>query len=138
MRCPACQTDNHDSARNCAECGAKLGSPDFPNAAMGTVYEGAPGTGGVPGGPLSSYEGPTMQVGAAPAAIPGVVPERIENYEILRNSDGALWELGRGAMGITYKAHDLDLQVDVVLKVINPAVLANADARERFLREARA
>jgi len=70
MRCPACQTDHPDSARTCVRCGAKLTSPDFSDAAMGTVYEGAAGTGGVGAGPLSNYEGPTMQVGAAPAAIP--------------------------------------------------------------------
>ncbi len=73
------------------------------------------------------------------ASIPvGPMPEQVEHYQLLRRPDGSLWELGRGAMGITYKAHDLDLQVDVVLKVINPNALVNADARERFLREARA
>ena len=137
MRCSACQTDNPDSARTCAKCGAKLPAADFSDAAMGTMYEGAGGTGGEVA-PLSSYEGPTVQVGAEPEIPAGAIPSRIENYEILRKPDGTLWELGRGAMGITYKAHDTDLQVDVVLKVINPAALANSDARERFLREARA
>jgi len=66
-----------------------------------------------------------------------MLPERFESYEILRKTDGTLWELGRGAMGITYKAVDADLQVPVALKVINPNVLGNRDAAERFLREAR-
>ncbi len=68
----------------------------------------------------------------------GDMPERFDSYEILRKTDGTLWELGRGAMGITYKAIDADLQVPVALKVINPNVLGNRDAAERFLREARA
>ncbi len=46
-------------------------------------------------------------------------------------------ELGRGAMGVTYKAHDANLQVPVALKVISPAMLGDATTRSRFLREAR-
>jgi protein kinase-like protein len=63
---------------------------------------------------------------------------RFENYELLRRDDGSVFELGRGAMGVTYKAFDTDLHCNVALKVINPSILGSADARERFLREARA
>lgn len=94
---------------------------------------GLAGTGGFAGGPISTGEPrPTP-----PPLAPGQLPERFESYEILRKADGTLWELGRGAMGITYKAVDADLQVPVALKVINPNVLGNRDAAERFLREAR-
>jgi len=63
---------------------------------------------------------------------------RYQHYEVLRNEDGSLWELGRGAMGITYKAFDTNLRSLVALKVINNAYLSNDVARQRFLREARA
>jgi serine/threonine protein kinase len=63
---------------------------------------------------------------------------RFEHYEILRKEDGSLWELGRGAMGITYKAQDTDLHIPVALKVINPSTLESGDALDRFMREARA
>ena len=63
---------------------------------------------------------------------------RFENYELLRQADGAPLELGRGAMGVTYKARDLDLHCDVALKVISPGILGNPEVRERFQREARA
>jgi TPR repeat protein len=64
--------------------------------------------------------------------------ERYQQYEVLRRGDGSLWELGRGAMGITYKAFDTNLRCNVALKVINSTYLQNDTARQRFLREARA
>ena len=41
-------------------------------------------------------------------------------------------------MGVTYKAHDNQLRVDVALKVINPGQVGNAKAQALFQREARA
>ena len=52
--------------------------------------------------------------------------------------DGAFDELGRGAMGITYKAFDTVLEHAVALKVIDARIASHPEARERFLREARA
>ena len=60
-------------------------------------------------------------------------------YEIDRREDGSLYELGRGAMGVTYRATDTSLQRKVALKIIKIDIAArSADARERFMREARA
>src|SRR5438046_1343778 len=60
-------------------------------------------------------------------------------YEIDRREDGSLYELGRGAMGVTYLATDTSLQRKVALKIIKTDIAErSADARERFLREARA
>src|ERR1700751_360666 len=61
-----------------------------------------------------------------------------QHYELLRRRDGSLWELGRGAMGITYKAYDANLHCTVALKDINTARLDGDAAHQRFLREARA
>src|SRR5262245_24305426 len=60
-------------------------------------------------------------------------------YEIDCHADGSLCELGRGAMGVTYRATDTSLQRKVALKIIKTDIAErNADARERFMREARA
>ena len=60
-------------------------------------------------------------------------------YEIDCHADGSLCELGRGAMGVTYRATDTSLQRKVALKIIKIDIAArSADARERFMREARA
>jgi serine/threonine protein kinase len=52
--------------------------------------------------------------------------------------DGKPVELGRGAMGVTAKAFDVDLHCPVTLKVISEKYLGDESARLRFLREARA
>jgi serine/threonine protein kinase/TPR repeat protein len=60
------------------------------------------------------------------------------HFEVLTREDGSLFELGRGAMGITYKAFDTNLRVFVALKVIAAQYLQHEVARQRFVREARA
>jgi Protein kinase domain/MalT-like TPR region/NACHT domain len=64
--------------------------------------------------------------------------QRFEHYELVKGEDGTPVELGRGAMGITYKAVDVDLHRPVTLKVISERYLGDESARLRFLREARA
>ena len=61
-----------------------------------------------------------------------------QHYEILTRPDGTRWELGRGAMGVTYKARDINLDTLVALKLINARYAARPGARQRFLQEARA
>ena len=68
----------------------------------------------------------------------GVRVHRFENYELMLDDDGRPIELGRGAMGITYKALDVNLRCPVTLKVISERYLGDESARLRFLREARA
>jgi hypothetical protein len=63
---------------------------------------------------------------------------RFEHYELEKGEDGMPVELGRGAMGVTYKAFDVDLRCPVTLKVISEKYLGDESARLRFLREARA
>jgi serine/threonine protein kinase/tetratricopeptide (TPR) repeat protein len=64
-------------------------------------------------------------------------PRRFEHYELVTGEDGKPLELGRGAMGVTYKAFDINLHCPVTLKVISERYLGDQSARLRFLREAR-
>src|SRR5215469_10354609 len=71
-------------------------------------------------------------------ATPNEPARRFEHYELMTGEDGKPVELGRGAMGVTYKAFDVDLRCPVTLKVINDKYHGDESARLRFLREARA
>jgi serine/threonine protein kinase len=64
--------------------------------------------------------------------------QRFEHYQVVKGEDGRPLELGRGAMGFTYKAFDIDLHRPATLKVISERYLGDKSARLRFLREARA
>ncbi len=54
-----------------------------------------------------------------------------DRYELLE-------ELGRGGMGVVYRAHDRTLGRDIALKVLQVAGRVDAETIERFQREARA
>jgi serine/threonine protein kinase len=114
--------------RTCPSCGNEFsGAVEFCPVCMlrGALTEKAEST------VAASTEAPVQ-------ATPEVLPERFENYEVVKRPDGKPVELGRGAMGITYKAIDVDLRCAVTLKVISERYLGDESARLRFLREARA
>ena len=113
--------------RTCPSCGNEFsGAMEFCPVCM--LRRGL--AGGVESGESSSED--TLN----PAF--GQPVERFDHYELVRGEDGKPVELGRGAMGVTYKAFDVDLRCPVTLKVISERYLGDESARLRFLREARA
>jgi serine/threonine protein kinase len=99
---------------NCAECGAPLPGGTSSLGCLNCLLLGGPNE-------------------------PAAENRRFQDFEICWRDDGvSLDELGRGAMGITYRARDLTLGSLVALKVISARYSGNPDSRDRFRREARA
>jgi WD40 repeat protein/serine/threonine protein kinase len=71
----------------------------------------------------------------APSGPPS---HRFAHFELEIGRDGKPIELGRGAMGITYKAIDVALRRTVAIKVIASRLMENESLKSRFVREARA
>jgi len=65
-------------------------------------------------------------------------PQTFAHFRILKRPDGSLFKLGKGGMGVTYKAIDSNLNRTVALKVVSAELLRSTQARQRFLREAQA
>jgi serine/threonine protein kinase len=87
-------------------------------------------------GGVESGESSASEVAVKPTLEQAV--QRFEHYELVKGEDGQPVELGRGAMGVTYKGFDVNLRCPVTLKVISERYLGDESARLRFLREARA
>ena len=112
--CPSCGNELSGAAEFCPVCMLRKGLSD-----------------GVESGESSASEEAVKRTSEQPV-------QRYEHFELVTGEDGKPLELGRGAMGVTYKAFDINLHCPVTLKVISDRYLGDESARLRFLREARA
>jgi hypothetical protein len=122
--------------RICPDFGAKFSVTSEIGCSVCALRGAAGGQGGEEGEATQSLI-PASESGSDRPKPPRMAT-RFENYELARGEDGTPIELGRGAMGINYKAFDVELRCPVTLKVIGERYLEDESARLRFLREARA
>src|ERR1700758_4033713 len=116
-----------DPQRTCPSCGNEFsGTMEFcPVCMLRKALPGAAESG------ASSFE-----EAVKPTSEESV--QRFDHYELVIGEDGKPVELGRGAMGVTYNAFDINLRCPVTLKVISQRYLGDESTRLRFVREARA
>src|ERR1700751_5218111 len=113
--CPSCGNEFSGAMEFCPVCMLRKGLADGVESGESSVSE-------------DTVEPATLKEPA----------RRFEHYELVAGEDGKPGELCRGAMGVTYKASDVDLHCPVTLKVISEKYLGDESAQLRFLREARA
>jgi len=140
MRCPYCKKENSPTATDCNACGKPLPrseatfignervqqSESIPEQSdpLGTIAPTmTPATPGDWTAPISRTKIPVSSQGELE---PGMVLG--ERYEII-----AL--LGQGGMGAVYKAHDIELERLVALKIIRPELTTNPEMLRRFKQE---
>ncbi len=93
----------------------------------------------LPGMPLA----PWPKDAAATAAAAGARPEPSDTRSLagaarpLESRYEILCELGKGGMGIVYKARDLETSETVAVKVLRPEVASDAASMDRFKNELR-
>jgi len=137
LPCPACQFANSADAHYCEQCGTELANP----AATTLVYEPrssrpegpatASGERFTPGGsggrgPRRTPDGPDPE---SDALLQLARIELADDYDVER-------EVGRGGMGVVFRAIELQLRRPVALKVLPPELALGPSVVERFEREA--
>jgi serine/threonine protein kinase len=110
--CPSCGYKNTLDAKFCAECGAELSAGDLDSEATLRGIHVDP----LDHGTTVRFEPPGTVIG--------------ERYELVT-------EIGRGGMGVVWKARDTRLDLDVAVKLLPEALKNDATAIRQLETEAR-
>ncbi|HEV2417850.1 MAG TPA: protein kinase [Terriglobia bacterium] len=142
MNCPYCNTANPEGSVRCAHCSQVMVNP----GGTETLAAGAP----VPGEaqparraqvesigvltptPTPSDSGDTVSFGQAPSTAPGVFLDPGTNFGPRYQIEALL---GRGGMGVVYKAYDRELDRTVALKLVRPDLTFDPESMRRFKQE---
>src|SRR5215472_19211810 len=123
MVCPHCRTPNPEGTNICLQCSTPIDLNEMTLPAVNTPDPGATmametqGTWAQPTFP-QDYSQISLQPGAMLAG----------RYQIVKM-------LGEGGMGAVYRAHDIELEREVAIKVIRPELARNAQVLQRFKQE---
>jgi serine/threonine protein kinase/tetratricopeptide (TPR) repeat protein len=134
MNCRQCGFENPERASDCLRCGAVLLEPDAREAVL-QGKSAPPATG--------SDDAPTMDLSPpvySHAASGPSGPEQESGRWLEPGTElGSRYRIealvGKGGMGTVYRAHDLELDRTVALKLILPELLNHPEAMQRFKQE---
>lgn len=114
-----------DAPKGCSRCGSPLGRDVGAGVCAACLIEDALATA------ETTELTPTAPVATGQSPDDGApLVQRVGEYELLE-------EIGRGGMGVIYKARQAGLDRLVAVKMLLAGEFADAKARQRFLREAR-
>jgi len=147
MNCPSCHAPNNDGARFCSDCGGALsannaapnpaaGAPCASSAAAAPALEKDEVTHVRPA--LAASDEPTLVSNASARADAKTVTADVLLGRTIEGKYRIDAKVGAGGMGAVYRAHRLLIGDDVALKILHPEHVSQADATERFRREAQA
>lgn len=124
MECPVCAAQNPEAASLCSNCHTPL--PDLESQetlnVAGTLVED-----------WSVASSPKASRASIPA--PRAATDELASGTVLGGRYEILQLLGRGGMGAVYKAHDMELDRTVALKLIRPDLARNPEMVRRFKQE---
>jgi eukaryotic-like serine/threonine-protein kinase len=124
MLCPLCQAENPPSADRCGKCSTPLPFSDV--TISGTAIQSRTAIGQTEAWSVAVTPRPSSEAAYRGQLEPGTV--LADRFEILQL-------LGQGGMGAVYKAHDIELDRLLALKLIRPDLASHPEILRRFKQE---